>query len=284
MFRFDAEEMLRLIEAHHITQVQVVPAMLIRLLQLPEPVRSRYDLSSLTCIAHGAAPCPVHVKEQIINWFGPIVSEAYGGSEAGLVTWTDTPGWLAHPGTVGRPDDGSDVRILAEDGSPLGPRQAGQVYVRPPEYLPDFTYLGDPAKRAAIERDGYLSLGDIGYLDEDGYLYLTDRASDIVISGGVNIYPAEIEQVILKLAGVRDVAVVGIPDDTYGEALAAHVAADPAAGLSADSVRNHLRGCIASYKIPRLIVFDDHLPREDSGKLFKRRLRELYWARSATTL
>jgi long-chain acyl-CoA synthetase len=278
MPRFDAEALLALIEARAINHVQMVPTMFVRLLALPEATRRRYDLSSLQVVVHAAAPCPEHVKRQMIDWLGPIVHEYYGGSETGPIVSCDSAGWLAHPGTVGCPVEGAEVRIDDPDGAPLPSDEVGEVYVKPPPYWPAFTYLGDDEKRRDIERDGFLTVGDVGYLDADGFLHLTDRASDMVISGGVNIYPAEIEAVLHALPGVRDAAVFGIPDAEYGEALAAHVDAVPDAGLTEERVREHVRSQLAGYKVPKVIVFDDELPREDSGKLFKRRLRDRYWA------
>jgi long-chain acyl-CoA synthetase len=282
--RFDAELFLRTVHERRIEHVQMVPTMFVRLLELPPAQRDRYDTSSLRAIVHAAAPCPAHVKRRMIDWLGPIVLEYYGATELGIVTWCDSAGWLAHPGSVGAPVEGASVRILSDTGERVDSGQVGQVYVRPPDYWPQFTYLGDEEKRRAIERDGHFTLGDIGYLDDDGYLYLTDRATDLVISGGVNIYPAEIESVLLALPGVRDVAVFGIPDEQYGEALAAHVDADPSAGLTEDRVRAHVRRELAAYKVPRVVVFDSALPREDSGKLFKRRLRDRYWSQAGRAI
>ena len=170
------------------------------------------------------------------------------------------------------------------DGQLLPRGETGEVYVKPPPFWPGFTYLGLEDKRREIERDGYLSIGDVGRVDADGFLYLSDRARDMVISGGVNIYPVEIEACLLELEGVRDAAVFGIPDDAFGEALAAHVEVDPEAGLSEEDVRAHVRGRLAGYKIPGLIVFDDALPREESGKIFKRRIREPYWRESGRAI
>lgn len=278
MPRFDADELLAVIEAQAINHVQMVPTMFVRLLALPEATRRRYDLSSLQAVVHAAAPCPVHVKREMIAWLGPIVLEYYGGSESGPIVACDSGEWLAHPGTVGRPLDGADARVYDPEGKLRATGEVGDIYVKPPPYWPTFTYLRDDAKRQSIERGGYITIGDVGYLDEDGYLFLTDRASDVVISGGANIYPAEIESVLLALPGVRDVAVFGIPDDEYGEALATHVDAAPDAGLTEDRIREHVRGELAGYKVPKVVVFDDELPRDPAGKLFKRRLRDRYWA------
>lgn len=278
MPRFDPEEFLRLVEAHRIQSTQMVPTMFVRLLRLPEEVRRRYDVSSLEAVVHAAAPCPPDVKQAMIEWFGPIILEYYGGTESGAVVMCDSAQWLAHPGTVGAPVADTEIRIYDDAGTVLPVGATGHVYARMPSFWPNFTYRGDPAKRASVERDGFITVGDIGRLDEDGFLYLSDRASDMVISGGVNIYPAEIEACLLQLPGVRDVAVFGVPDAEFGEALAAHVDADPAAGLTADDVRRHVRENLAGYKVPRVVEFDQNLPREDSGKLFKRRLKERYAA------
>jgi long-chain acyl-CoA synthetase len=251
--------------------------MFVRLLELPVAVRDRYDLSSLECVVHAAAPCPAHIKHRMIDWLGPVIHEYYGGTETGIVVACDAEQWLAHPGTVGAAVPGADIHVFDSEGRLLARGETGEVYVRPPEFWPAFTYLNLEEQRREIERDGYISIGDVGHVDEDGFLYLSDRARDMVISGGVNIYPVEIEACLLELPGVRDVAVFGVPDDSFGEALAAHLEVDPDAGLSADAVRDHVRERLAGYKVPRTVVFDDQLPREESGKIFKRRIRERYW-------
>ncbi len=277
MKRFDAEEFLRIVQDHRVTVVQMVPTMFVRLLALPAPLRARYDLSSLRWIVHAAAPCPQEVKSAMIDWLGPIVAEYYGSTETGPVVFCTSEEWLAHPGTVGRALGPAVVKVLDAGGSELATGESGEVYMWL-ELWPDFTYAGDEEKRRAIERDGLVSCGDIGYLDADGFLYLNDRRSDMVISGGVNIYPAEIEACLLSLPGVRDCAVFGIPDDEFGEALAAHVELHDGAQVSAGAVRDHVRSNLAAYKTPRVVEFSESLPREDSGKIFKRRLREPYWA------
>jgi long-chain acyl-CoA synthetase len=276
MSSFDAEEFLRIVAEHRITVVQMVPTMFVRLLALPEDVRTRYDLSSLRWIVHAAAPCPPEVKRAMIDWLGPIIAEYYGGTETGPVVFCTSEEWLSHPGTVGRPIERAVVKVFGADGTQLPAGESGEVYMWL-DVWPDFTYHGDDAKRREIERDGLVSCGDIGYIDADGYLYLNDRRSDMVISGGVNVYPAEIEACLLSLPAVRDCAVFGIPDDEFGEALAAHVELHDGARLSAEEVRDHVRSRLAAYKAPRLVEFSDSLPREDSGKIFKRRLREPYW-------
>jgi long-chain acyl-CoA synthetase len=277
MPRFDAEQFLQIVERQRVTVVQMVPTMFVRLLALPAQVRARYDLSSLRRVVHAAAPCPPEVKRAMIDWLGPIVDEYYGGTETGPVVFCSSEEWLAHPGTVGRPLEGAVVKIFDDEGSELPAGESGEVYVWL-DVWPNFTYEHDDERRRAIERDGLVSCGDVGYLDEDGFLYLNDRRSDMVISGGVNIYPAEIEACLQGLAGVRDCAVFGIPDPEFGEALAAHIEPDPGAQLSAEHVREHVRARLAPYKTPRVVEFSDSLPREDTGKIFKRRLREPYWA------
>ncbi|MEU5211120.1 AMP-binding protein [Streptomyces sp. NPDC020742] len=286
MPHFDAEEFLRLIERHRIEQVQVVPTMFVRLLRLPKDVRERYDLSSLTSVVHAAAPCPPHIKYAMIDWLGPVLREYYGGSETGAVTWCDSEEWLAHPGTVGRAAGTGGIAVLGPDGRPLPPGATGDVYLKPADTWPQFTYLGDPDKRAAMEAPGlpgYVTIGDIGHLDEDGFLYLSDRRHDLVISGGVNIYPAEVEGCLLALDGVRDAAVFGIPDEEFGEVLAAHLQTEPGVRLGAAAVRAHVAERLAGYKVPRAVVFEERLPRDDSGKLFKRQLRDPYWAEQEGT-
>jgi long-chain acyl-CoA synthetase len=276
MSGFDAEEFLRIVADHRVTVVQMVPTMFVRLLALPEHVRSRYDLSSLRWVVHAAAPCPPDVKRAMIEWLGPIVAEYYGGTETGPVVYCTSEEWLTHPGTVGRPIEQAVVKVLDAEGGELPTGESGEIYMWLDTW-PDFTYAGDEEKRRSVERDGLVSCGDIGYLDADGYLYLNDRRSDMVISGGVNIYPAEIEACLQSLQGVRDCAVFGVPDDEFGEALAAHVEPHDGAQLTVADVRDHVRCRLAAYKTPRVVEFSHALPREDSGKIFKRRLREPYW-------
>ncbi|HWE33284.1 MAG TPA: AMP-binding protein [Solirubrobacteraceae bacterium] len=284
MARFDPERFLAIIEEQRITHAQVVPTMFVRLLELPDEIKQRYDLSSLEAVVHAAAPCPGHVKKRMIEWFGPVILEYYGGTETGIVVTCDSAEWLAHEGTVGKPVADADIHVFDPLGELLPQGETGEIYVKPPHFWPGFTYLGQEDKRREIDRDGYLSIGDVGRVDSDGFLYLSDRARDMVISGGVNIYPIEIEGCVLELPGVRDVAVFGIPDDSYGEALAAHVDVHPDAALTEDEIRDHVRHRLAGYKVPRVIVFDDQLPREESGKIFKRRIRERYWQDAGRTI
>ena len=277
MEHFDARECLALIERHRVTHAQFVPTMFIRMLRLPQAERERRDLSSLRFVIHGAAPCPVPVKRQMIDWWGPIIHEYYAGTEDIGNTYISPAEWLAHPGSVGRP--AQECHIVSPDGEELPPGEAGVVYFaggRP------FTYHNDPAKTAAITNDrGWRTLGDIGYLDGDGYLYLTDRQAHMIISGGVNIYPQEAENVLASHPAVADVAVIGVPDPEMGEAVKAVIeAADPAAAgpeLAAELLA-YCRRELATYKCPRTVDFTARLPREANGKLYKRLLRERYWA------
>lgn len=279
MPRFDAEELLRLIEKHRITRLQMVPVMFVRLLKLPKEVREKYDLSSLEYIIHAAAPCAPEIKKAMIDWWGPIIHEYYGSTEMSAVTFCTPHDALTHPGTVGKPVPDATVRVLDERGNEAPPGCPGTIYGKL-NWIADFTYQGDPAKRQSIEKDGLITSGDIGYFDEDGYLYLCDRANDMVISGGVNIYPAEIEGVLVQMPGVRDCAVFGIPDEEFGESLAAVIEPQDGAQLTADAVRAYLRERIADYKVPKVVEFRVDLPREDSGKLFKRKLRAPYWEKA----
>jgi long-chain acyl-CoA synthetase len=281
MPKFDPEEFLRLVAENKVDAVQMVPTMFVRLLRLPAEIRLKYDVSSLKAIVHAAAPCPPDTKRAVIDWFGPIVNEYYGGSEGGLWVYCDTAEWLAHPGTVGKPVLDAAIKILGPDLKEVPVGETGAVYGRSPNVWPDFTYIGNDAKRREIDAgEGFLTVGDVGRVDEDGFLYLSDRLNDMVISGGVNIYPAEIEASLVGLAGVADVAVFGVPDPDMGEALAAHIELLPGAQLTEDDIRNHVRATLAKYKVPKIVVFEDKLPREDSGKLFKRRLKAPYWEKA----
>ena len=274
--RFDAEQLLQLIEAERITHIHMVPTMFVRLLKLPEAVKAKYDASSLEFVVHAAAPCPPDVKRAMIDWWGPIINEDSGGTETGAVTFHTAEEALAKPGTVGRALPWGIARIYDDGGKQLGPDEIGEVFLRLKDW-PDFTYHGQDERRREIERDGLVSCGDVGYLDKDGYLFLCDRAKDMVISGGVNIYPAEIEAVLIGMPGVHDCAVFGIPNEEYGEELCAYVEPENGVGLTADDVRGYLRENVAGYKVPRIVEFQSPLPREDSGKIFKRKLREPYW-------
>ena len=277
--RFDAERALSLIERHRLTHAYLVPTMYVRLLRLPEAVKHRYDLSSMRFVASTGSPCPAEVKRAMIDWWGPVFNESYAASELGYVTSISSEEALRKPGAAGRPVGEARIRILDESGRELPRGQVGLIYARQPAY-PDFTYNNNAEARRTIERDGLLSLGDMGFVDDDGYLYVCDRAADMVISGGVNIYPAEIEAVLTLMPGVRDCAVFGIPDEEFGEALAAAVQTEPGSSLHAEDIRRFLQEKIANYKVPKVIAFHEELPREESGKIFKRRLRAPYWEKA----
>jgi len=274
--RFDAERTLALIERHRLSHAYLVPTMYARLLKLPDAVKRRYDLSSMRFVASTGSPCPPDVKRAMIDWWGPVFNESYASSEAGYVTAISSAEALAKPGSAGRPIGEGSLRILDADGRELPAGEIGLIYARQPAY-PDFTYINNPEARRALERDGLWTLGDMGYLDADGYLFICDRAADMVISGGVNIYPAEIEAALATMPGVHDCAVFGIPDAEFGESLAAAIQPDAGATLDADAVRAWLNARIADYKVPRVVEFHAQLPREESGKIFKRHLREPYW-------
>jgi fatty-acyl-CoA synthase len=280
MERFDAREALALIERHRVTHTLWVATMLIRLLQLPDDVRLSFDLSSQVGAAVGSGPCPDHVKERIIEWFGPILVEIYGGTEGNGMTRITSQEWLEHRGSVGRPVFG-EIHILDDLGRELPVGETGTIYFSGGR---EFSYHDDPEKTASVfTPEGWSTLGDIGHLDADGYLYLTDRKADVIIVGGINVYPAEIEAVLIAHPGVRDVAVIGVPDAVYGEAVKAVVEPmDPSAGDElAEALRAFCAARMAAFKVPATIDFTDELPRQPTGKLYKRLLRERYAEYSA---
>lgn len=279
MRRFDAAEALRLIEKHRISHSQWVPTMFVRLLKLPEDIRQRFDLSSMKMAVHAAAPCPPDVKRQMINWWGEIVHEYYAGTENNGFTAITSAEWLAYPGSVGRAKLGV-LHICDEHGREIPVGQTGEVYF---ENGHPFAYHKDPAKTAACTNaQGWTTLGDIGHVDKDGYLYLTDRKSFVIISGGVNIYPQETEDVLLSHPAVLDTAVIGVPNEDFGEEVKAIVQLIPSVARSdtlAQSLIEFSRQHLSPIKCPRSIDFIDRLPRSATGKLFKRQLRDRYWNR-----
>ena len=279
MPRFDAEEFLCIIDEQKIDNVFMVPTMFTRLLKLPESIRKSYDVSSLRHIIHAAAPCPAEVKRAVIEWFGPVIYEFYGSTESGAVTFASSEDALKKPGTVGKISPGAELRFLGDDGRILPQGEIGEIYSRIAAN-PDFTYHNKPEKRAEIDRDGFITSGDVGYIDADGYVFICDRKRDMVISGGVNIYPAEIEAVLHGISGIHDCAVFGIPDEEFGEALMAVIEPQPGAVLDVAVIREQLKSSLAGYKVPKHIEIQASLPREDSGKIFKRRLRDPYWERA----
>ncbi|MCX4095840.1 AMP-binding protein [Nocardia sp. alder85J] len=279
MERFDAETFLALLEEFRVTHTMVVPTMFSRILKLPQEIRAKFGHSSLEAVVHGAAPCPRQVKQEMLDWWGPIIYEYYGGTEANGTCGCTPQEWLAHPGTVGKAFFG-EVVILDEEGNPLPPNEPGTIWFRGGNS--SFEYLNDPGKTAeARDPSGTMSkIGDIGYLDEDGFLFLTDRQAFVIISGGVNIYPQEIENLLVTHPEVLDAAVFGIPDEDFGEAVKAVVQPlDPAGGTPelAQRLREFCRAHLARFKCPRSIDFIDEMPRLPTGKLYKRQLQERYW-------
>jgi long-chain acyl-CoA synthetase len=281
--RFEAEDMLRLINRHGVSHMHIVPTMFVRLLRLPEEVRQRYDVSSLRFVTHGAAPCAPAVKQRMIEWWGPVVYEYYGATETGVVVWHGSEEALRKPGTVGRLVAGAILRIVDEQGRDVAQGEVGEIYLRGP-HLSDFTYNNDDAKRREVALDDLVTVGDIGYLDADGFVFLCDRKRDMIISGGVNIYPAEIESALIQMPGVRDCAVFGIPDEEFGEQICAYVEPVAVGSLEASQVRAWLAQHVARYKVPKVVEFSAALPREDSGKIFKRKLRAPYWERAGRSI
>ena len=274
MPKFDAEEALRLIDRHEVTHSQWVPTMFSRMLALPDDVRSAYDVSSMQVAIHAAAPCPVKVKHRMIEWWGPVIQEYYGSSEGVGICMITSEEWLAHEGSVGRCMRGT-IHVLDDAGNALPPRQPGTLWV---EGGVPFRYLNDPEKTAECHNDkGWVTVGDVGYLDEDGYLYLTDRKSFMIISGGVNIYPQEIENVLGECPDLADVAVFGVPNPDFGEEVKAVVVRSQGATCSQEDVIDYCRSRIGKIKCPRSVDFVDVLPRSDTGKLLKGKLRAQYW-------
>jgi acyl-CoA synthetase (AMP-forming)/AMP-acid ligase II len=282
MEHFDPEQYLALVEQHHITFSQVVPTMFIRMLKLPDAVRAKYDLSSLQVVVHAAAPCPAEVKAHIIDWFGPIIHEYYAGTEGNGFVYCNSQDWLAHRGTVGKAILGI-VHIVGDDGEELPAGEPGTVYFEG-ELASTFEYHND-AEKTASSRDprgrGWSTLGDVGYLDEDDFLYLTDRKAYMIITGGVNVYPQEAENVLAMHPKVNDVAVFGVPNDDFGEEVKAVVepaSMDEAGPVLAQELITYCKEHLADVKCPRSVDFRPELPRHPTGKLYKRLLKDEYWA------
>ncbi|MGA4840466.1 AMP-binding protein [Streptomyces sp. G45] len=266
------EDWLRLVDRHRVQVAFAVPTVLHRLLRLPAETRRRYDTSSLTALVHGAAPCPEAVKRAAIDWLGPVLYEFYAATEGG-VTAASSADWLARPGTVGRPMAGVDVRILDDDGEPVGVGETGAVYFTP---AVPFTYFKDPEKTERSLRGAHFTAGDHGYLDADGWLYLRDRRTDLIISGGVNVYPAEVEAALIAHPDVADVAVVGVPDEEWGQRVVAVVQVEDgvrAGDALAERLVAHCRGVLAGFKVPRSVVFRETVPRSPAGKVLRREVR-----------
>jgi long-chain acyl-CoA synthetase len=280
MERFDPEAALSYIERYRVTHSQWVPTMFVRMLKLPDDVRQRYDLSSLRVAIHAAAPCPVPVKEQMIAWWGPIILEYYSSTEGVGATVISSAEWLAHKGSVGRVLAGK-IHILDDDGSELPLGEPGRIFFEPNASAIPVSYHKDPEKTAQLrDAHGWSSVGDVGYLDADGYLYLTDRKDFMIVAGGVNIYPQEIENLLVTHPKVADVAVFGVPNDELGEEVKAVVQPTDMATAGpalAEELQAFCRQHLARFKCPRTIDFTAELPRAPTGKLYKRLLRDEYW-------
>lgn len=284
MEHFDAERYLQLVEQHRVTHTQLVPTMFVRMLKLPESVRAAHDLSSLQCAIHAAAPCPVPVKEQMIAWWGPVLYEYYAGTEGNGVTMVGSADWLTHKGTVGRAVIG-ELKICDDEGNEVPAGEEGTVFFANGK---PFSYHNDDAKTAqSRNRHGWTTLGDVGRVDAEGFLYLTDRKAYMIISGGVNIYPQEAENLLVTHPKVIDVAVFGVPDDEFGEQVKAVVQPRDMAEAGPELAAELIAWCrerLAAIKCPRSIDFEAELPRHPTGKLYKRLLRDRYWAGRSTRI
>jgi long-chain acyl-CoA synthetase len=277
MDKWTPRQMLHLIDKYRVTNTHMVPTQFVRLLGVPEDERARYDVSSLRHMIHAAAPCPPDVKRQMLEWWGPVIDEYYAASEGGG-TYVFAEEWLEHPGTVGRKWPFSEVAILDDDGNELAPGEIGTVYMH--MHTGNFEYFKDKEKTDKSFRGKFFTVGDAGYLDADGWLFLSDRKIDMIISGGANIYPAEIESELIMHPKVADVAVFGIPHDDWGEEVKAVVepveGVEGSPGLEAE-ILDWAKTRLARFKTPKSIDFTDEMPRDPNGKLYKRKLRDPYW-------
>jgi len=286
MDKFDPETYLSLIQTYQVTHTQLVPTMFVRLLKLPAEIRARYDVSSLVSALHAAAPCPIPVKQEMIDWWGPVIEEYYAGSEGNGMTWVNSEQWLAHKGTVGKPIWG-ELHICDEAGDEVPAGEEGQIFFGG---TPTPVYHNDPEKTADArnpKHPDWSSLGDIGRVDDEGYLYLTDRKAFMIISGGVNIYPQETENVLITHPSVADVAVIGVPNEAFGEEVKAVIQTMP--GVAADEhlaaeLMAFCQARLADIKCPRSIDFDTELPRHPTGKLYKRLVRDRYWGKKQSRI
>jgi long-chain acyl-CoA synthetase len=287
MEQFDPEDALACIEKYHVTHSQWVPTMFVRMLKLPEAARTRYDLSSHRVAIHAAAPCSVEVKRKMIEWWGPIIDEYYAATEGMGATFINSTDWLEHPGSVGRSMLGP-IHILDDENNELAPGEVGTVWFEPPANRPGFEYHKDEQKtRDSFNERGWSTVGDMGYLDADGYLFLTDRRTFMIVSGGVNIYPQEAENVLINHPKVYDVAVFGIPDVEMGERV--HGVVQPVSWSEQGpelerELLAYVQSQLAHYKCPKAIDFDRELPREQTGKLYKRLLRDRYWGNKTSRI
>ena len=284
--RWDSEGVLKTVEKYKVTRAHLVPIMFQRLLNLPDDVRKKHDVSSLRYIIHGAAPCPPEVKKAMIDWVGPIINEYYAGSEGGAGFVVSSDEWLKKPGTVGKLPDPSALRILDDEGHEVKQGESGTLYFRVSPIAP-FEYYKDPEKTAAAHKGDYFTLGDVGYLDEDGYLFLTGRTAECIISGGVNIYPQEIDNELIKHPAVEDACTIGVPNEEWGEEVKSVLTLNPGYVGSdelAKDIQAFARDHLAGFKVPRSIEFVDELPRSPAGKIQRKKVREPYWAGRARSI
>jgi long-chain acyl-CoA synthetase len=276
--KWDAEDTLRLIEQYKATHTHVVPTMMHRMLQLPESARKKYDVSSMRWIMHGAAPCPAHVKQAMMEWFGPVIHEYYSSTEGGGV-YVGPHDWLKKPGTVGKSVPGVEIKLLDEKGNPVAQGQEGLIYVKAPE-TGRFEYYKEPGKTQSSYLGDWFTLGDMGRFDADGDLFLTGRTAELIISGGVNIYPVEIDEVLIRHEGVADAAVVGVPNEDWGEEIKAVVELKPgweASPETAQSILDFAKGKLPGFQRPRTVDFVEALPRSPAGKVLRAQVRAPYW-------
>jgi long-chain acyl-CoA synthetase len=278
--RFDPAESLGIMDTYKVTNVHLVPTQFHRFLKLDDADRERFDGSSLVVVWHGAAPCPPETKRRMIEWWGEVVSEYYGSTEGSIVTQINATEWLERPGSVGQAGAMVEITIRDDDGKEQPVGESGQIYVKN-LMGSDFEYHNEPEKTADVHLEpGVFTFGDIGYFDEDGYLYLSDRKIDMIISGGVNIYPAEIEAVLVQHPAVEDAAVFGIPNDEFGEEVKAAVqltAGQQGDDALTETLIEFCREHLAHYKAPRSVDYEEEFPRHETGKLYKRLLRDRYW-------
>lgn len=285
MDKWDPEETLQLIEKHQIAYTHMVATMFNRLLKLPEEVRNRYDVSSMRCVVHGAAPCPRHVKQAMIDWFGPVLYEYYAATEGGATLVTSSE-WMERPGTVGKAIEGTGVRVLDESKHDCAPGVMGKVYLMAPEDA-RFKYFKAPEKTSGAYHENFFTLGDQGHLDADGYLFLTGRDAETIISGGVNIYPQEIDDLLLQFPGVQDVCTIGVPNEDWGEEVKAVVELAEGVDASdtlAEELLSYCREHLAKYKCPKSVTFDTDLPRLPSGKIQRHKVRAPFWANQSQSI
>lgn len=273
--RFDAEHALDLIARHRLSHAHMVPTMFARMLALPDAVRKRYDVTTLKAVVHGAALCPPDIKRAMIDWWGPVILEYYAATELGIVTHSTSQEWLKYPGTVGRPPEGVELRVADDDGNPVAAGTPGEIFIRSAAAAL-LAYHNRPDAMEEVFRDGWVTLGDVGYVNEAGFLWLCDRKKDLVISGGVNIFPAELEDVVQSLPGVKDCVAFGIPDRDLGEVLALVVEPEAGAVVDTAALTEAVRERLGRLRTPKVVVPVSWLPREDSGKLARRKIKQQF--------